>query len=112
MKHEVSLSDAMKKAIRKLIKKYPKVLKDINPLIEQLEQGIFEGDKIQGFAGDVYKVRIASTDQKKGKRGGFRVIYYVITQDKNVILLTMYTKAHKENITDEEIKNILDEIES
>jgi hypothetical protein len=29
----------------------------IEPLIEKLEQGIFEGDRLQGFIGDVYKVR-------------------------------------------------------
>jgi len=40
--------------LKKLKKKYPRIKKDLAPLIEQLEQGIFEGDKLQGFTGDVY----------------------------------------------------------
>jgi len=110
MKYNVIPSKAMQKAMRKLRKKYPKFINDLDPTIQELKQGHFVGDKIKGFS-DVYKARVPSSDQKKGKRGGFRVIYYVVTQDKNVYLLSMYAKAHQENITDEEIRNILNSIQ-
>jgi len=34
-----------------------------------LENEIFEGDLLQEFQALVYKVRVGSIDQKKGKRG-------------------------------------------
>jgi len=52
---------------KKLKKKYPQIKKDLEPLIEKLAQGIFEGDKLQGFIGDVYKVRVGSIDQRNLK---------------------------------------------
>ena len=73
--------------LKKLKKKYPRIKQDLEPLIGQLEQGIFEGDKLQGFIGDVYKVRVNSIDQKKGKSGGFRVLYYAVTENRNIWLL-------------------------
>lgn len=59
----------------KLKKKYPRIEKDYAPLVKKLKQGEFDGAELQGFSGSVYKVRVASIDQNKGKRGGFRVIY-------------------------------------
>ena len=92
--------------LKKLKKKYLRIKKDLAPLIEQLEQGIFEGDKLQGFTGDVYKVRVGSIDQKKGKSGGFRVLYYVVTEDKNIWLLHIYAKANQSNPTPEQIREL------
>jgi len=92
--------------LKKLKKKYPRIKKDLEPLIKKLEQGIFEGDKLQGFIGDVYKVRVGSIDQKKGKSSGFRVLYYVVIEDKNIWLLHIYAKANQLNPTSEQIREL------
>lgn len=105
--YKIKTSTSFDRSIKKLFKKYPKVKQDCLKLLEKLEQGIFDDDKIQGFSGNIFKVRIGSTDQKKGKSGGFRVIYYVVTKNKKVVLLTIYAKAQQETITNQEIKNIL-----
>ncbi|PIU68806.1 MAG: hypothetical protein COS84_00540 [Armatimonadetes bacterium CG07_land_8_20_14_0_80_40_9] len=47
------------------------------------------------------------TDMKRGKRGGFRVIYYFIDERGIIYLLTIYAKAKKETIEIREIKKIL-----
>ena len=93
--------------IKKLSKKYPNIKKDFSDLIQQLEKGVFIGDRMKGFS-DVFKVRVGSFDQKKGKQGGSRVIYYVVTKQKTVYLLSIYAKSKQANIKDKEIKNILE----
>lgn len=90
----------------KLKKKYPRIEKDYAPLVKKLKQGEFEGDEIQGFSGSVYKVRIGSIDQKKGKSGGFRIIYYTITEDKIIYLITIYAKAQQTDLSHEQKQDL------
>lgn len=97
-------------AKNKLKKKYHNIDNDYKALIEHLKQGVFQGDKLQGFPDDTYKVRVASTDQKKGKRGGFRIIYYVVTND-TVYLLTIYAKAKQTDLTEEQKNKLKEYIE-
>lgn len=104
--YNVNTITLFNRSTKKLRKKYPRIKKDILPLIDKLEQGIFEGDRLQGFDGEVYKVRINSSDQKKGKRGGYRILYYVITEDSDVWLVFIYAKASQSNPTAEELKKI------
>lgn len=63
-------------------------------------------DKLQGFIGDVYKVRVGSIDQKKGKSGGFRVLYYAVTENRNIWLLHIYAETNQLNPTAEQIRTL------
>jgi len=54
------------------------------------------GDVIPG-AGGVRKVRWA--EQGRGKRGGFRIIYYFHNEAFPLFLLTVYSKNQKANLT-------------
>jgi mRNA-degrading endonuclease RelE of RelBE toxin-antitoxin system len=113
--YNVNIIPFFNRATKKLQKKYSQIKKDLLPLIDKLEQGIFEGDRLQGFAGEIYKVRVASSDQKKGKSGGFRILYYVVTKDKNIWLMYIYAKASQSNLTSEqtkELKNIVKRLDS
>jgi len=47
---------------------------------------------------------------KKGKRGGFRTIYYVELKDR-VVMLTMYAKSEHDSITAAEIRSLIEEHE-
>ena len=91
---------------KKLRKKYPHIKNDLTPLVKKLKQGILEGDRLQGFEGNIYKVRVASSDQKKGKSGGFRVVYYAITEDEEINLIFIFPKASQENLTPNQTKRI------
>jgi mRNA-degrading endonuclease RelE of RelBE toxin-antitoxin system len=42
----------------------------------------------------------------RGKRGGARVVYYNWTAEDAVVLLTVYTKSARENITAGEIERL------
>jgi len=50
-----------------------------------------QGDVIQGTGG-LRKIRVASKDKGKGKRGGSLVIYYFLDEKRRFYLLTIYGK--------------------
>lgn len=80
---------------------------DCKILFGELENNPVRGIKL--FDG-IYKIRLKSSDMKKGKSGSFRAIYYILTNNKEVYLLTIYAKGEREDISREEIRNILHEI--
>ena len=59
------------------------------------------GDVIPGAEG-ARKVRWASGG--KGKRGGVRVIYFNLSDQGVVYLITIYLKSERDNIQPDEIK--------
>ena len=48
---------------------------------------------------------------KRGKRGGYRIIYYLQTAKEQVVLLTIYAKSRKEDIRVQEIISLLEWLE-
>lgn len=54
-----------------------------------------------------YKIRLAIRSKGKGKSGGGRVITYLINNNKEVYLLTIYDKSELDNIDDKMLKNII-----
>jgi mRNA-degrading endonuclease RelE of RelBE toxin-antitoxin system len=39
----------------------------------------------------------------RGKRGGARVIYYNLTEDEVIVLVMVYTKNERDNVTAKEL---------
>ena len=105
MSYEVMAVEYFKRRLKKLSKKYRRIGEDYSSLIEILENNPVKGDAIPGFGNNIYKIRMSSSNMKKGKRGGFRVIYYL--SNHIVYLLTIYVKAKKEKISIKEIKEAL-----
>jgi mRNA-degrading endonuclease RelE of RelBE toxin-antitoxin system len=103
---EVIPSPWFAKRIKKLRKRYPQIAQDTLPLIEQLKRGETPGDHLQAKRYTLYKVRVPNRDARRGKSGGYRVVYYIQTQDR-VILLTIYTKSDQNDISLEEIEAII-----
>ena len=58
--------------------------------MERLSSGETPGDRVQGVGHVVYKVRVPNSDARRGTSGGYRVVYYVQTTDR-VILVTIYS---------------------
>ncbi len=56
------------------------------------------------------KVRWMSEGQ--GERGGIRVIYYWAIQREQLLLLLMYSKKERDDLTSEQIKKLRDIIEA
>jgi hypothetical protein len=65
-----------------------------NDLLQDPEQG----DLIQGTGG-IRKSRAADPSRGKGKRGGFRYMYYYIEQDGQIFLLMIFSKDEQDNLT-------------
>ena len=99
-----------KKELKRFYRKYPHVQTDIQPLIDNLQKGNFQGDQIPSVGYPVYKVRIRSTDQTKGKSGGYRVIYYLRTA-KFVVLLRIYHKSVRSDLPPDVIRLVIQEYE-
>lgn len=108
MKYCVKLTESFKRRLKKLTSKYPRIKNDLSELLDDLEQGTFQGDRLQNYPGEVYKVRIGSIDQKRGKRGGFRVVYIVVTLHQTAYLVEMYAKASQEDLTEKQRQGIED----
>ncbi len=54
-----------------------------------------------------YKLRIKDFCGSKGKRGGYRFILGINTENKKIVFLTIYSKSQREDILDKEIEEIL-----
>lgn len=61
----------------------------------------FAGDLVPGLGG-IRKLRFAAGG--RGKRGGFRVIYYVAQTDQPVVALLLYGKNEQANPTPEQCR--------
>jgi mRNA-degrading endonuclease RelE of RelBE toxin-antitoxin system len=107
---EVIKSINFVKDLKKLRKRYDAVEKDIEPLILQLEAGETPGDRITDIQYQVYKVRVKNSNARRGKSGGYRVIYYLQTTEA-ILLTNIYSKSDRVNISNAEIEEIEEIIE-
>jgi mRNA-degrading endonuclease RelE of RelBE toxin-antitoxin system len=107
---QVEASPTFSRNLRTLVKKYRSIRKDVQPVIAQLEQGELPGDKISGVGHDVFKLRIRNSDNQKGKSGGYRLIYYIKTA-VGIILLTIYAKSDRVDITADDLQSIIADYE-
>jgi len=71
MSYEAYLSETFRKCIKILKKKYRRVKNDLYDAIQRLEEDPSIGDAIPGWKKEIWKIRVASSDIKKGKRSGF-----------------------------------------
>lgn len=109
MDYGVFTTDNFEKDFKKLLKKYPTLKETFLKLTYNLKSGNFHTAKaIQGFSHNVYKIRLG--DKQKGKRSGYRVIYFKLDQKKRIYLLSIYSKSDKKDVTNPEITSILKRI--
>ena len=96
-------------------KKHNKINEDIQPILDALNEGNFLGDKLEDIELEegtaAYKVRVANS--YSGKFNGYRIIYYVVIDEK-IYLLTIYSKKDDSRVPNDKqismmIKNIIEE---
>ncbi len=104
MNYSVFTIPQFDKDIKHLAKKYPAIKHDIAKLGKLLEENPFTGDEI---IKGCYKIRMAITGKGKGKRGGARVITHVYIEKEKVTLLSVYDKSEKANLSNSELKALL-----
>jgi mRNA-degrading endonuclease RelE of RelBE toxin-antitoxin system len=104
MSFQINFTPDFERQLKKLAKKYKSLQKDLAQLIKLLkvnpEQGVHLGPNL-------FKVRLSISSKGKGKSGGARVITYVILHEKSVYLVYMYDKGELDNLTKEQILQLL-----
>jgi len=107
MTYDVELTETFQRSLKALKKKYRHVKDDFLAQISVLEENPSAGDPIPGWNKEVWKVRVASSDIKKGKSAGYRLIYFWRADEIKVYLLTAYFKGEKSDVTRSEIEALL-----
>ncbi|MCD4772555.1 MAG: type II toxin-antitoxin system RelE/ParE family toxin [Bacteroidales bacterium] len=104
MNYSVYPTPDFKKFFKKLYKKYPSLKADLQGLIKTLKE---EPDSGIHLGYGIHKIRLAITSKDKGKSGGARIITYLVTEEKEVYLVFIYDKSQLENITRQQIFELL-----
>ncbi len=104
MSFSVIPSDKFKREAKRLTKKFPSLKQELAHL-----NNILEKDPETGTAlgNSTYKIRIAIRSKGKGKSGGARIITYVVTDNQEIYLLTIYDKSEFDIIDDKTIRAII-----
>lgn len=107
---QIELTPEFQQSLRNLAKRYRSIRADIQGVVQELEIGNFVGDRFAGIGEGyvVFKTRVKNRDVQKGKSAGYRLIYQV-ESPTSVLLLTIYSKSDREDISIKEIRNILNE---
>lgn len=85
-------------------KKFLHIDDDIEEIVNSLENGNLVGEAIsdvsvsKGNVNKTYKVRAKNSDTNQGKSNGYRVIYYAVTDNAEIYLLTVYYKKDDSRI--------------
>lgn len=100
----ILFSDHFKRQLKKLKKKYPQVKDDLLQILD-----FFDLDHEISIGRSIYKIRIPSSDMKKGKSGGFRSYIYLYAKKSLLLPLCIYPKSETESITDRELQYHFDQ---
>jgi len=98
-KMNIFFTEYFKRQLKKLHKKYPQAKED---LLETLD-GLDLSREIS-IGRSIYKIRVKSTDQQKGKSGGFRCYLYFYQKKDGIVPLCIYPKSSRETISDQELQ--------
>lgn len=113
MAHTFKSTSVFIGTIDKLSQKYPTIKKDlVQEFCFLTFNEIFSKKYILKDSGvvKILKVRVANSEQNKGKSSGFRVILIVDKNKEEVIFLNIFSKTgieSKDNIDKEELKDCL-----
>lgn len=104
----IRTTEIFDKSVKKLFKKYPSLIKDLQLLKVQLLENPTNGIPL---GKDCFKIRMSIASKNKGNSGGARIITYVKIEHKRITLLDMFDKADKESITEKELEKLIKKAE-
>ena len=93
--------------VKKLKKKYKSLVGELIEFEDSLSENPNQGTDL---GNNTYKVRLAIESKNSGKSGGARIITYVITEQKEVYLVSIYDKSEISTIKDSDIKKLIKEV--
>jgi hypothetical protein len=92
------------KQLKRLVRKFPSLKREITSLAMELGSNPRMGVSI---GNGCYKIRLSIASKGGGKSGGGRVITHIRVTSERVYLLSIYDKSEKDTLTDKEIKGLL-----
>jgi len=92
-------SKHFKQQLKQLLKKFPNLKEDLLKNLKKLNLN----NEIH-IDHSIYKIRIKSSDLKRGKSGGFRSYILVLKTKSLLIPLCIYSKSEKESLSDVELQ--------
>ncbi len=104
MSYNIYPTPDFKKHFKKLYKKYKSLKDELNGLLLILKN---KPDFGIPLGHNVFKIRMAISSKGKGKSGGARIITYLDNDAKELYLVFIYDKNQLENITMEQILELL-----
>jgi len=107
MSFNIKTISVFERQAKRLVKKFPSLKKEIQELIIELKE---EPKKGTSIGNNCYKIRLSIASKGKGKSGGARVIIHVVFKDGIVYLLSIYDKSELENLTDNEILELIKQV--
>lgn len=108
MSYKIVSSKGFKRDVKPLAKKYRSLKNELSDLFDSLETNPIQGSDL---GKSCYKIRLGIASKGKGKSGGGRVITYVVTENEEVILLTVYDKNVKDDLLPNELDELLRELD-
>ena len=101
---KVEVTSYFKKQTKQLLKKYPSLKTELDELVSSLEIQPEQGTAIGNHC---YKIRLAISSKGKGKSSGARIITHIQIVKNNVFLLSIYDKSAQSDISNKELKKLL-----
>lgn len=105
MGFEVILTEPFQRKAKHLIKKFASFKSELKALSDSLSENPEQGTAL---GNNCYKIRVAIKSKGKGKSGGARVITYAKTKKNKLYLIDVYDKSEQGNISDKELKLLVD----
>lgn len=106
----IKLSRKALRDLKFLKKKFQKIEDDLDELFSIISKENLVGNQIKNLSGfEIYKARVRNTSSSTGNSGGFRIIYYARRKCGEILVLAIYSKTQKSDISRSEILEILKE---
>ncbi len=110
MKYEIEILPEFAKRLKRLVKKFRTLPNEVEVLFDELSENPEMGTDLgEGLR----KIRLGSKSKGGGKRGGFRVVTYLLKETEKgteIYLVTIYDKSEEENISKDELREIVKSI--
>lgn len=104
MSYNVIPTLLFKRQAKHLSKKFPSLKDELRVLTDTLAE---TPDYGTAFGHNAYKIRLAVKSKGKGKSEGMRIITYIVTEEQEVFLLTIYDKSEIDTIDDKTLRGLV-----
>lgn len=107
MANRLIVTEVFGRKAKPLLKKYKSLGESLlslqKELIENPRQGV-------SYGANIYKVRLADPSKGKGTSGGFRVVTYLVTEERgwvSILLITILDKSEEASIKKEDVLKLI-----